>query len=119
MQRDLGDLAAGFFESGERSHERMTTADFTVPIGANDQQVATRRVGKRSIKELQRSLIGPLQIVQEQHQRVRSRGKDPHEILKDQVETVLLFGGTQRRDVRLRADDELQLGNQIEEQLAT
>ena len=48
----------------------MVGAYFVVPVGARQQQVSARAVVQPLRDELQRGGIDPLQIVEEQHERM-------------------------------------------------
>ena len=96
----------------------MRGADLVVPIGADQQQVPHLRLRDQMLEQFERRRVQPLQIVEEQRQRMLRPGEHAEEPPEHQLETVLRV---LRREVghrRLLADDERELGNQIDHELA-
>src|SRR5271168_3272105 len=75
-------------------------------------------MGNQLLEEVERRRVQPLQIVEEQSQRVllpRERAKEAPE---NHLKAVLGLLRRQVRDRRLCSDNELQLGDKIDDQLA-
>ena len=87
----------------------MGRADLVVAIGADHQEVVAGGVVHPVLEELQRRGVDPLQIVQEEHERVLRLGKHAQEPGQHQVEAVLRFDGTHLEDGWLRAEQLLEL----------
>ena len=67
-QRDpLDDGLPG--EPGQRLGERMTGADLDVPVGAEDEHAGVAHHAGREGEQAQRRDIGPMQVVEHDHQR--------------------------------------------------
>ena len=91
--------------------------DFVVPVGADQQQVPHIRLGQQVLEQIERRRIEPLQIVEEQGQRMLRPGEHAEEAPEDQLEASLRVLRRQLGHRRLLADDELQLGDQIHHEL--
>ena len=92
----------------------MESVDLVVAIGADEQHVALVARGHEQLDHPQGGHIGPLQVVEEQHQRAASGREDVDETGKHTVQAEL---GLRRRHRGRRlggADDERQLGNQVD-----
>jgi len=70
-------------------------------------------VAEPLLEELQRGCVGPLQIIEEQHQRVLGLGEDAQELRECHVEAVLGLDRPDLRHRRLRDEDALQLGQYL------
>ena len=116
-QADLLGPAAGA-DRFELPHERVRGADFVVAVGADQQQVADVRVGRPVLEEVERGRVEPLQVVEEQGERMPGPGEDAEEAAEDQLEAALRLLRRQLGDRRLLADDELQLRDQVDHELA-
>ena len=81
-------------------------------------RIARVRLGEQVLDELQAGGIGPLQVVEEQRQRMIRAGEHRQELLEHQAEAVLRLDRRQRRHRRLRADDERDLRQHVDDQLA-
>ena len=69
------------------------------------------------LEEVERRCVYPLQIVEEQCERMLFPRKNTQEAPEDQKETMLRILGRQIRDRRLLADHQLQFGNQVHDEL--
>src|SRR5207302_9573206 len=69
------------------------------------------------LEEVERRRIRPLQIVEEQRERVLPAREDAEEAPENHLETVLRVLRRQVRDRRLCPDHHLQLGNQVHDEL--
>ena len=65
---------SGFADRLQRPQQRVSGTDLVVPVGADQQQVPHLRVRDQMLEEVERCRIQPLQIVEEQRERMlRSR----------------------------------------------
>ena len=64
--------------------------------------------GQQRRQQSQTRRIRPLHVVEEHDQRTVLAAEDLQEVLEDVIEAVLRFGGFERRERRLRADDAFQ-----------
>ena len=64
------------------------------------------------LEEIERRCIEPLQVVEEQRQRMLQSGEDPEETPQHQLEPALRVSRRQLRRRRLRADEEFEVGEQ-------
>ena len=86
----------------------MSGTDLVVPVGPDQQQVPHLRIGHQVLQQFQRRRIQPLQIVEEQRERVLRPGERAEEAPEHHLEAVLRILRRQVRDGRLFPDDELQ-----------
>ena len=96
----------------------MSGTDLVVPIGADQQQVPHLRVRDQMLDEVERGGIQPLQIIEEQRERMLRRGERAKEAPEHQLKSVLRFLRRQVGNGRLFPDDELQFGNEVDHQLS-
>ena len=61
-------------------------------------------VGDEQLQDFERGQVGPLQIVEDQHQRMLGTRHRANEILQHEVEAVLRLGRGQLRQLWLRPD---------------
>ena len=95
----------------------MRGADLVVPVGADQQQVPHLRVRDQMLEEVERRCIQPLQIIEEQRERVLLAREHPEEAPEHHLEAVLRILRRQVGDRRLLPDHELQLGNEVDDEL--
>ena len=110
--------AAGAADRRQPPHQRMRRGDLVVAIGADQQQVAQLGLGRQVLEQIQCRSIEPLQIVEEQRQRMLRPGEHAEQAAEHQLEAAL---GVLRRQLRhrwLRADQQLELGDEVEHELA-
>ena len=110
-------LASGLADRLERPQERVRGADLVVPVGPDQQQVPHLRVRDQVLEEVERRCIQPLQIVEEQRERVLLAREHAEEAPEHHLEAVLRILRRQVRDRRLFPDHELQLGNEVDDEL--
>ncbi len=75
-------------------------------------------MGEQVFDQRQAGGIDPLHVVQEQDQRMFLAAERGHELSEHHAEAVLCLARWQRRYGRLRADNQLDLGQHIDNQLA-
>src|SRR5262249_53751113 len=102
----------------ELAHERMGGIDFVVAVRADQHQVPHVRLREKVFDQLERRRVEPLQIVQEQGQRMLRPREYADEPAEHQLEAALLLLWRKRRNRWLSSDDQLQFGNQIHDQLS-
>ena len=117
-QHDFLHPRSGVADRRQRPHERMRRTDFVVAVGADQQQVPHVRIGNQVLQQFQSCRIQPLQIVEEQRQRMLRAGEGAKEAPEHQLETALRFLRRQFCNGRLFADDELDFGDEVDHQLA-
>ena len=69
-QHDLAHPRVRFLDRLQRSQKRVSGTDLVVPIGADQQQVPHLRVRDQVLDEVERGGIQPLQIIEEQRERM-------------------------------------------------
>ena len=82
---------------GEPSTERMLVADLSAANGADDRETAVDRTGDEVHQHVERALVGPVQIVDEEHDQAIAA-----EFIEPGVERGGNIGGTARRSRRDR-----------------
>ena len=112
-QADLLHLRSGLADRLELARQRMSGVDLVVPVGADQHQVLHIRLGQQVLEQVERRRVEPLQIVEEQRQRMVRPGEDADEPPEHQLETALRLLRLELRDRRLVADDELQFGDEV------
>src|SRR6202023_1093579 len=116
-QNDLFDPRSGFADRLQRTQKRMRGTDLVVPVGADQQQVPHFRVRNQMLEEVERCCIQPLQIIEEQRERVLLACEHPEEAPENHLETVLRVLRRRVRDRWLFPDHELELGNEVDDEL--
>ncbi len=101
----------------ELAHQRMGGIDLVIPVSPDQHQMLYVRLGQQILQQVQRCRIEPLQIVEEQRQRVLRPGEHGEKAPENQLKVALRVMWRQLRDRRLVTDDELQFRNQIYEKL--
>src|SRR5216684_3351624 len=116
-QHDLLDSRSGIADRIESPQKRMGRTDLVVPVGSNQKQMPHFRARNQMLEEVERCCIQPLQIIEEQRERVLWAGEHPEEPPKHHLESVLCVLRRQVRDWWLFPDYELQLGNEVDDEL--
>jgi hypothetical protein len=106
-ERDLDDARARLPRPVQRQHERVRCGHLVVAVRTDEQEVARLGVCEQLEEEIEARRVGPLQIVEEQRQGVRSLGEHADEAPEHGEEAVLRLQRGQRRHRRLLADQEL------------
>src|SRR6185436_14611932 len=96
----------------------MRRVDFVVTVCSDEQEVLRFGLDQDVLHQIKRGLVEPLQIVEEQRQRMLGLGE-----YLDQPAQRHLYAGLRGRwryvrNRRLFADHELQLGNEVNDQSA-
>src|SRR6266566_7674939 len=116
-QHDLLDPRSGFADRAQRPQKRVRGTDLVVPVGADQQQVPLFRVRDQMLEEVERCCIQPLQIVEEQGERMFRPREHTNKSPEYQLKAALRVLWGKLRDRWLGSDHELQLGNEIQDEL--
>src|SRR5258708_37387290 len=116
-QHDLVHLRSGFADRLKSPQKRVRGADLIVPVGADQQHVPHLRVRDQVLEEVERRSIKPLQIVEEQRERVLLPREYAEKPPKDHLKAVLRVLGRQVRNGGLSPDHKLQCGNEVDDKL--
>ena len=96
----------------------MRWSDLVVPVRPDQQQVPHLRVRHQVLDELERRCIQPLQIIEEQRERMLLAREHAEEASENHLETVLRILWRQICDRRLFADHQFQFGDEIDDEPA-
>src|ERR1700716_233882 len=102
----------------QRPQKRVRGTDLVVPVGADQQQVPHFRVRNQMLEEVKRCCIQPLQVIEEQCERMVPVREHTEEASENHLEAVLCILRREVRNGRLFPDDELQLGDEVHDKLA-
>ncbi len=91
----------------------MPGADLVVPIGADQQEIPHLRFDDQVLEQFKGSRVHPLQIVEEQRQRVFRSSERAQKPPEHRLETVLCVLRRKLGNGRLFANDELELRNEV------
>src|SRR5688572_28754391 len=91
----------------------MDRADLVVAVGAYYEEVRALGRGEDQLEQAQRGRVGPLQIVEEERERMRRRREHLEERLERELEAMLRLGRAELGHRSRRADHQLELGNKI------
>src|SRR6202521_167182 len=97
--------------------KRVRGSDLVVSIGPDQQQVPHLRVRDQVLEEVERRSIKPLQIVEEQRERVLLPREYAEKAPEYHLEAVLRVLRRQVRNRWLSSDHELQCGNEVDDKL--
>src|SRR5882757_2699227 len=116
-QHDLLDPRSRIADGLQHPQKRVRGTDLVVPVGDDQKQVPHFRMRGEMLQEVEGCCIQPLQIIEEQHERVLRSGERAEKPPNDQLEAVLRISRREVRNGRLFSDDELQLGNEVDNEL--
>src|SRR5262249_17338290 len=111
--RDLLYPSASGLDRVELAHERMGCGDFVVAVGADEEKIAKLGPDEHVFQQVERSRVEPLQVIEEERQRMLGPREDTDELPKYQLEAPLRVLWRKRGDRRRLADDELHFRNEI------
>ena len=109
---------SGIAQAIEHDSQPVRGTDVVVTAGANEEQVARIGVGRQIVDQVQAGGIGPLKIVEEDGERVLWTREGADELAQHDSQPALRLGQRQLGYARLWTDDELDLRNQVDDQLA-
>ncbi len=116
-QHDFLDARPRIANLRQRTHERVRRADFVVAIGSDQQDVAHFFIGDEALEQFESGGVEPLQIIEEQSERVLRASEHAEKSPEHHLESILLVVRRKGGDRRLFADDAGKLGNQIDHEL--
>src|SRR5258708_4828173 len=116
-QHDLLYRRSGIANRLKSLEKRVRGADFVVSIGPDQKHVPPLRVRDQVLEEIERRSIKPLQIVEEQRERVLLPREYAEKPPKDHLKAVLRVLGRQVRNGWLSPDHKLQCGNEVDDKL--
>ena len=102
----------------QRPHERVRRTDLVVAVGPDQQDVPHIRIGDQVLQQFKSCRVQPLQIVEEQRERVLRPGEYAEEPSEHHLEAVLCILRREVRNGRLFPDDELDLRDEVDDKLA-
>ena len=120
-QRPEDDVAhdgAAVAELVERRRQRMRGRDLVVAEGADEQQVPGVGVGHQIGDQVRAGGVHPLQIVEEEGEGVLRAREGADELAEHHAQPVLGLAERQLGQLGLRADDQLDLGQEVDDQPA-
>src|SRR5262245_33638032 len=94
----------------------MSEGYLIIAVRSDEQHVLAVGVHEQKLQEALRGGIDPLKIVEKNHERVSRRSEDVHEVLERDLEAVPRLIGRERGRLGLRAEDELELRNEVDDQ---
>src|SRR3984893_10293936 len=117
-QHDLMHPRIGVTDRLKSPQKRMRGPDLVVSIGPDQKQVSHLRVRDQVLEEVERRCIKPLQIVEEQRERVLLPREYAEKAPENHLEAVLRFVRRQVRNRWLPPDNKLQRRNQVNNKLS-
>src|ERR1700739_1521573 len=117
-QHNLMDLRSSFAERLQRPHKRVRRTNLVIPVSSDQQHVSYLRMRNQTLKEVECCCIQPLQIIKKEGERMFWPGECSEETPEHQLETVLRILRRQLRNGRLFANDEFQLSDQVDDEMA-
>ena len=95
----------------------MSLTDLVVAVGADDQQPAEVGIGEERAQQREGRRIGPLEVIEEDHQGMSRGSEHRQELLKQQGEPVLRLRGPEDRHGGLLPDDVLDGRDDVDDDL--
>ena len=96
--------------------ERVVRTDFVVAVGADHQEGPAHGRRHDARQELQGCRVEPLEIIEEEHQRMVAPSEHGEEAAQDGEKAILGLAERQIRHRRLRADEDLEFGNEVHDE---
>ena len=115
-QHDFLHDRAALADRRELPHQRMRRVDLVVPIRADEQEVLRLGLDEDVLQQLERRAIEPLQIVEEQRQRMLGAREHTDQPPKRHLEAGLRVRRRDVRNRRLLSDHELQFRNEVDDE---
>src|SRR5258708_38875798 len=116
-QHDLLDRRSGIANRLKRPQKRVRGADLVVSIGPDQKQVPHLRVRDQVLEEVERRCIKPLQIVEEQRERVLLPCEYAEKPPENHLKAVLRVLRRQLRKRWLFSDHKFECGNKVDDKL--
>src|SRR6267154_2585787 len=111
-KRDLLYPCTGVLDSLKLAHQRMRGIDLVVSISADHHQVLQIRSGQEILQQVESRRVEPLQVVEEQSERVFRPSEYADKPPEHHLETPLCVLRFKIRDWWLFSEDEFQFRNQ-------
>src|SRR5208283_3521435 len=92
--------------------------DLVVAIGADQKEVLNVRLGQQTLEQVQCRCVQPLQVVEEERQRMARFCEDADEAAEYELEPPLRLLRLKLRHWRLFSDNECQFGDETGDQPA-
>ena len=100
----------------ELVHQRMRSGDFVVAISADQYEVLRWRADQQVFQQVERRRVEPLQIIEEERQRMFRLGENANEAMQYELKPALRVLWRQFGNRRRSSDDELHFGHQIHDE---
>src|SRR4051812_33031958 len=117
-QRDLLDLRASVLDGIKLAPQWMSGIDLVVAKSADQHQVPQIRSGEQVLDQVERCCVEPLQVIEEQHQRMFRTCEYADKSSEHEVEAALCLPRRNLGDRRLFSYDQLQFGDQVDDKPA-
>src|ERR1700692_215315 len=108
----------GIADRSESPQKSVGGSDLVVPVRPDQKQVLNLRMRDQVLDEIERRGIQPLQIVEEQRERMFLAREHAQEAPENHLEAVLRVLWWQIWNRRLFPDHEIQLGNEVDDELS-
>ncbi len=105
-------------DRAHHSRQRVRGVDLVVPISAHEQEVVNIGRSDEVFEEIEGGRVEPLQIVEEERERVLRPGEDAEEAPEDRLKAAPSVVRREVGDRRLPPEDDLELGDEVHDQLA-
>jgi hypothetical protein len=115
-EHHLAHRDGGLPEPAQHRHDRVRRGDLVVPVCSYEEQVFHVGVREQILDDVERRSVQPLQVVEEQRERLARAGEHGDEAAKDELETLVRVARRQLRDGGLLAEDDAQLGDEIHDE---
>src|SRR5215470_18956425 len=112
-QDDVLHSRSGLADGFELAQQRMRGIDFVVAVSTDHHQVLHIRLVQQVLEQVERRRVEPLQVVEEQRQRMLRSREHTDKTPQCQLKTMLCVLGWKFGNRWLRSDDKAQLRNQI------
>src|SRR5262245_48043080 len=98
------------------AHERMRCSDLVGAEGANEKEMTEVGPTQQVFQQVERRRVEPLQVIEEQRQRMFRPGEDANELPEHHLEAALCVLWRKLGDRRRLSEDELNFRNEIHDQ---
>ena len=112
-KRDLRHFSASGPDGVELPHQRMGGCDFIVAIGADQHEVPQIRPVQQILQQIERRRVEPLQVVEDERQRMFRPREHADEAPEYELEPRLCLLRLKLGNRRLLADDEFQFWDNV------
>ena len=113
-ERDFLHSPAAFADHFDLAHQRMAGIDLVASICTDQHQVSHIRLSQQVLEQIEGCCIEPLQIIQEEGERMLRPCKYADKSPEDQLEPALRVECRKNGDGRLFSYDQLKFRNQVD-----